>query len=523
MLQESLIYRLVYSIYSYIARISHDSVIITTLKKWGSSLRRIFSGSALIDITTREGAVNNAYETSVLYKAVDGLMNLPQRLLHPQYKKAEKVFAESRLFKVILFLADRIHLLAAAFVFIALIVPYDLWDNRYSMAAMILLVLLFFIRSVVEGRTGFRTAVINVYFILFMVSVLLALILSIMPSSSLRFLAFYLTCFMMVLVLVASVRTEKEITQALSLIAAGLTIAGLYGVYQYVTGVPVNPAWVDTKLNQGDMSRAYSFFNNPNDFAEVILVFSPFYFALMLNAKKLAGKALYLMMAAPPLLAMLLTKTRGAWVAIALAAAVYVFFQNKKLIPLFILLGAAAVPLLPNSILLRLRTFNFYDSSITTRLDIWKTVLPILKDYWFTGLGLGHETLLRVSKNYYIFVSKGAIPSHSHNLFLQLWLETGFPGIAAFIGLMLTTVKRVIRTAAHSANKAIRNILIAGLASLAGMLANGMIEYIWFDRRVMLFFWTSVGLILAALNISHGADAAPGMQEQPEQTGRDAA
>ena len=41
---------------------------------------------------------------------------------------------------------------------------------------------------------------------------------------------------------------------------------------------------------------------------------------------------------------------------------------------------------------------------------------------------------------------------------------------------------------------------------MAGILANGMIEYVWFDRRVMLFFWAAVGIILAAMVIRTTAD-----------------
>lgn len=473
---------------------------------------RLFSNSAVVNFTAREGAVNKGYEESILYKAVDGLLNLPQRLLHPLYLKAEGAFAESIAFKALRFLFSKLHILTACLLFIAIIAPYDYWNNMYSTLGLAVLLLLYFMKTIVEGCTGFKTAAFNVFLVLFIICVFLSEVFSIIPGDSLRFFAYYLTGFMMVLLLVLTLRTKKEISELLPVVLIGLAIAGLYGIYQYIIKVPVNPAWMDTDLNQGNMTRVYSVFQNPNDFAEIILLFVPFYFAMVFNSKKMLEKLFYLAMAVPPLLSILLTQARGAWVAIALAAFVYVFFQEKRLIPVGILLGLAAIPFLPQTIIMRLRSFNFADSSFQTRINIWKTVLPILKDYWFTGLGLGNDTLLRVSRNYYIYLSKGSIPSHSHNLFLQLWLETGFPGIVTFLGFILTTVKKSIRSIVQSEDKFIKNILIAGLASLTGILADGMVEYIWFDRRVMLFFWAVIGIILSTLYVQLSADKACGGQ-----------
>lgn len=512
MLQESLIYKFLYFIYSYFSTAWRESAVGRALKKCCAYLGRLFTNSAIVNFTTREGVVNKTYEESVLYRAVDGLLNLPQRILHPLYLKAEGAFSESIAFSALKYIFDRLHILTACLLFIAIIAPYDYWNNMYSTLGIAALLFLYFLKTIARGRTGFQTAAFNVFLVLFVICVFLSEVFSIMPADSLRFFGYYLTGFMMVLVLVLTLRTKKEISELLSIVLVGLTIAGLYGIYQYIIKVPVNPAWMDLDMNQGSMTRVFSFYNNPNDFAEIILIFVPFYFAMAFNAKQMLTKLFFLAASVPVLLSILLTQARGAWVAIALAAVVYVFFQEKRLIPLGILLAVAAVPFLPHSILMRLRSFNIADSSFQTRINIWKTVIPILKDYWFTGLGLGNDTLLLVSKNYYIYLSKGSIPSHSHNVFLQLWLETGFPGIVTFLGFILTTVKKSIRSVVQSKDKFIRNILIAGLASLTGILADGMVEYIWFDRRVMLFFWAVTGIILSTLYVQLTADKACGGQ-----------
>ena len=519
MIQESLIYKLITRILVFFNKFGQDSVIVKGLGRCGAFLGTLFSNSAAVNFVVREGALNRSYEGSVLFKMVDGLIRLPQRILHPIYKKAEMVFGESIFFRALVFLLNKLHLLTGGFLFIALVVPYKYWDNWYSTIAMIVLFFLYFLRTIVEGRTNFKTGAFNIFLVLFMICVLLAQIFSIMPNTSLRFLVFYLTCFLMVFIMIAVIRSKDELMQVLNMALAGLTIAGIYGVYQYIIKVPVNPTWIDTKINQGNLTRVFSFFNNPNDFAEVILIFVPFYCAAFFNTKNVFARLIYLAMAVPPVLSMLMTLSRGAWVSLALAAVIYVFFKEKRLIPVFFLLGIAAVPFLPQSILLRLRTLmNPADSSYSTRIEIWQTIAPILKDYWLTGLGLGNETLLRVSKNYYSFIAKGSIPSHSHNLYLQIWVEIGIFGITSFLAFILTTVKKSIKSIVHPGDEGIKNVLIAGLASLAGLLANGMIEYVWFDRRVMLFFWAAVGIILAALVIQAKVDTVnpKSAEEKPE-------
>lgn len=503
MLQESLVYKMIYCILSYFASIWQNSLTAHLLNKTGTALKAAFSGSKIVNLFKREGLITRSYNNSLLYNLVDGLLSLPQRTLHPFYKKAEPVFMESFSFKALTFLLKKLHLLIAAFLFIALIIKDTSWYNIYSTAAVIAILIMFFIRTILEGRTGFKAAALNVFLILFAVCIILAEMFSIMPGASLRFLVFHFTCFLLVVLLVSTIRTGKDMSELLAIVLTGVTIAGLYGIYQYFAGIPVNVAWIDPTVNQGNMTRVYSFFANPNNFAEIIILFMPFYFAAFFNTKKPCKKLIYIAMAVPPFAALLMTLSRSAWLAFAMAALVYVWFKEKKLLLLFLLLGISALPFLPPSILLRIKTMvNPFDSSLSTRTSIYKTISPILKDFWFTGLGLGNETLLRVSRNYSSYMPKGSIPSHTHNLYLQIWIETGIPGIIAFLAFIFSTVKKTVQyVISSSKDHYINNILISCLSSLVAILAMGMVEYVWFYPRVMLFFWVVIGITLAALHI----------------------
>ena len=302
-------------------------------------LHALFAGSVIAGFIARESAISRIWGDSAAFRFADGLVGLPQRIFHPLYKKSEDIFRQSLLFGVIVYILDRLHLLVAFFLFFALVARGESWNNLYSTVILVFLLLLYFLRTVIDGETGFYLKVFNVFLLLFVVCVILAEIFSIMPKSSLRFLAFYLTCFILVLLLMATIRTREQLTAAMFVILAGMTLCGLYGIYQNFKGVPVNPSWVDTTVNAGTMSRVYSTFMNPNNFAEIIVLLLPFYLAAAFNAKGLFMKLLYLALAVPPFISLLLTLSRSAWIGFAVAFLVYVFFKEKKLIPVFILLG----------------------------------------------------------------------------------------------------------------------------------------------------------------------------------------
>lgn len=505
MLQESLIYKCIYAMWDYLCRSYNESLIVLAFRKLWAVLSGLFSSSAILRFIGREGFITRTWSESYIFRLADALVNLPQRMLHPLYKKAGAAFTESFFFKIILLVLNRLHMLVAFFLFVMLIVPHKYWNNVYSLAVVLILLLLFFLKTVVEGRTGFHLKIFNVFLLLFVLCVILAEVFSIIPKESLRFLAFYFTCFIMVLLLMGSVRNRDELSAVIAVILAGMTISGLYGMYQKVVGIPVNPSQIDITLNEGALSRVYSAFENPNNFAAAIIMLLPFYMALALNIRNFLMKLFILALALPPLISLTFTLSRSGWIGFAVAVLVFVFFKEKRLIPVFILLGILAFPFLPQSIYRRILTItNPADTSSSTRLDEYRTVLPILKNHWFAGLGLGNVTLVKVIPNYFIFIKGGKILQHSHNLYLQIWFEMGIAGILSFLAFLASTVKRSIKAIYSSEDRQVNNILIAGVSSLAGILVMGFADYVWFYPRVMLIFWVVIGLMLAALSILAG-------------------
>ena len=237
---------------------------------------------------------------------------------------------------------------------------------------------------------------------------------------------------------------------------------------------------------------------NPNNFAEFLIIILPLSVAYILNCKDDTKRLMFTLIILPCFLAIILTSSRSAYLAIGGCVATFVFIGNKKLIPLFILLFIMSIPFIPQSIIDRLLTIG-KDSSSQYRILIWIGSLKTLADHWLHGIGIGPGAFSSVFPSY--VAANVATVRHAHNLFLQIWIEMGIFGVVAFIVLIFNTLKSCIVNSINTEFK----YYYAGLASsLVGILMIGMVEYVWFYPRDMFSFWILMGLIFATNKISTG-------------------
>ena len=501
MLQDSLIYNWICRLCAFLGKYVRQSFTARCLFKIGRAVKAAFGGSGIANFVSRDGTIGRSAEDSLFYRLLDGLLNLPARILQRPYLKCKSALKASALMRLLSYLLDRLHVLIALFLAVALLVRHSNWYNKYTTMAMLAFFVLFLARTVRDGGKGRYTKALDVFLVLFAVCVAASFVFSILPSSGMNFLGFYFSSFILVFLLVATIQTKDQLMTVLKVVLSALTLCSLYGIYQGIMGVPVKPSEVDLLLNEGMPGRVFSTMGNPNNFGEILVMLLPFYLAVVFNARNALPKLFFLALAVPPLVALGMTYFRTGWIGFVVAVFVFVFFKDIRLIPVMLVLCALVVPFLPTSIYRRILTiFNPEDTSASYRIDIYRTLLPILKDYWVTGLGLGNETLKSVARNYYLFTK--AIPPHSHNVYLQVWFEMGIAGILSLLAFLGSVIKRSMKAVYSAIDMQMKNVLIAGLSSLAGIMVISLAEYVWFYPRTMLIFWAVAGIILAALNIS---------------------
>jgi putative inorganic carbon (HCO3(-)) transporter len=202
---------------------------------------------------------------------------------------------------------------------------------------------------------------------------------------------------------------------------------------------------------------------------------------------------------------LVLTKSRGGW--LAAAAALFVLLAGRwrwawALLPLAALgVGLLAWRLGPAALLDALSTGGGALSGWDSRVEIWSRAIYMIQDFPFTGVGAG--TFGRVADILYPFflIGPDAQIPHAHNLFLQVAVDLGIPGLVAFLAILLLAAWCGVSSARayrRVGQGGLSLLAWAGLAGLAGMIVHGMVDATtWVVGRGAFVPWVVIGLLVA--------------------------
>lgn len=404
---------------------------------------------------------------------------------------------------IISFLCGRLPVVIGVGAGLLFVIPHDYFNNMYSVLMMLALTVLVFV-AVLTGRCeGPSMRGLSGYALVFALMVVVSAVFSSSFSTSLKYVLFYMAAFMGFMLTRTALHSRKDVLVFTVILLLAVTVSGLYGCYQSIVGVPINYSQVDLTTNANLPGRVYSFFENANNFAEILILTLPFFMALFFLAPNRYVKLAVLVCAVPPALSLLFTYSRGGWVAFAAGVLVFFFFTYRWVVPALCVAAVAMMPALPSTIRQRIiSAFTGEDASIAYRGSIRETMLPVLALYWPFGSGLGSETVRSVITKYYdthteVQMMTKAVAPHAHNIFLQLWGEMGALGVTSFCGTMIAFFRRCLRNVFDKPRE-VKFMAAAGFAAIAGSLVIGLVEYIWFYPRVFLLFWLVVGITLQA-------------------------
>ena len=378
--------------------------------------------------------------------------------------------------------------------------PDRLWRNPFGLALGGMLFLVMLLDAWAQDRRPFRVRNLGLWFFAFFFAAALGVLTARDNGEALRVFCFYLTAALFAAGAVGTVTNRGRLMSILGFVYLTLLLTALYAVVQRIQGVEVSASLTDLKTNAGMPGRVYSTLENPNNYAEFIVLTFPVSLVFCTNIVDRRWKTLCTATLAVPMAALLMTYSRSGWVSFALAAAVFIALWEKRLLPLMALAALAAVPVLPDSIFNRILTIgSTADSSNAYRLFIWASALKMIRDCGLTGIGLGPGNFIPLYHFYSYPTARTAY--HSHMLYLEVWLEMGLFGIVSFLMLYLGVIRRGIR-AAKEADPLLRSVLIACVSSLAGVSFVSGVEFIWFYPRILYAFFILLGITLAAVKLA---------------------
>ncbi len=334
----------------------------------------------------------------------------------------------------------------------------------------------------------------------FMLILLLAIfgvcsVTSLAPMASLKIFMVYLPFIAFVFLVIRALNTEDKIKTAITVFATAGLFVSLYGIYQQFFGDNLGHAWLDDEMFEAITVRVYSTLENPNVLGEYLLLVLPLCAGMVWGCKKWLSKLYFGGIFCVATLCMIFTQSRGCWLGLLFAAAIFIVLVDKRFIILGVI-GLCALPfVLPESIITRFTSIgDLSDSSSSYRMYIWLGTINMLKDFWMYGIGLGSTAYNQV---YPFYSFSNIIAPHAHNLYLQIMCETGITGLIVFLLFIFITLKKIY-LGFLADKKGLYGILCASvIAGLLGFLLQGMFDYVWYNYRVFLIFWIFIGIGIA--------------------------
>ena len=286
-------------------------------------------------------------------------------------------------------------------------------------------------------------------------------------------------------------------------IAAGLVLLGIFLAFV----APFTVTWDPNKLFglAGFYNQTWPHIpkdTNPNILAGALAPIVPISLAMLVrNEYRL--RTLGAVALAPILVMLALLQSRGALFALAVGIALWVTLYRRWVLPL-LLIGLLAFLIIndamggPTLAQLLYGDINtptaLSTNSFVQRQDLWVQSLFLIRQHPLFGIGLGAYTQVAPSAWPYSAAHPGPVQNHTHNLFLQIALDTGVIGLAAFVVLLFYAFRSAWRASSRGINA---DLAIGVLAGLTVIVVHGMGDVIvWGTSKSSMVLWVLFALAI---------------------------
>lgn len=204
--------------------------------------------------------------------------------------------------------------------------------------------------------------------------------------------------------------------------------------------------------------------------------------------------------------AVLLSFSRAGWITLGAVVVFVALFTAYRWQTILAVVGAAVVAVVSSAgirrrILVELNPTSIHNSA-STRIQLWRSTLNLLRHHPLTGSGLAgfKQALLPYQVRGYV---TGSI--YPHDIVLNFWVETGLLGLIAFVWLCVL----IARTSIGGLRRDpwTRAFCIGVLGLLVAIVVHGAVDVPYFKNDQALAFWAILGIQVGLL--SAGA-ATPG-------------
>jgi putative inorganic carbon (HCO3(-)) transporter len=139
---------------------------------------------------------------------------------------------------------------------------------------------------------------------------------------------------------------------------------------------------------------------------------------------------------------LVLTQSRGALIALSVTMIAMVVLRWRRgwaIIPAAILAGFLARVIYNVDQIVDLLSSGVSLSGVESRVEVWSRAISMAEDFSITGIGMGAFQEV-VDLLYPLYLELPGSVDHAHNLFLQVVVDLGIPGLIAWISILLVII-----------------------------------------------------------------------------------
>ena len=309
----------------------------------------------------------------------------------------------------------------------------------------------------------------------------------------------WLTPMLLFFVVINCIDDLKDIKLLITLMGLAIIVVGCLSIKDYLRlGYDVDNR-IDGLMGQANELGAF--------LAQYVFVFLGL--ALIGREAKIK-KLFYFIVIGVGVIAMLLTFSRGAYIAFAVAFIAMVFFKSRLLaIPLVLIFYLLGMLFLPATVMERVSmTFEANDdvsavkleSSAQSRMVIWQGALKMIADNPL--FGVGYAAFPSVITDY--------IPERkdAHNMYLLIAGEMGLLSLAVFAWLFFRIIRNTVRTYKDTNDDFIKALAYGYIFCLVCVLIVNMFGSRLERAELTTFFWTIIAaLSWARINLKANGEA----------------
>lgn len=310
-----------------------------------------------------------------------------------------------------------------------------------------------------------------------------------------RWFAVWLLNFLAFIAITIGIEHKKCVYLILGALGLYSIAENLYSLYQLLYLIPAD--WVP------NMQRSYGFYGSPSRvllYGTFLVMMIPTSLVIMLN-KEFPNwlRCIYSFNFLTTFIGMGTNKSRSGWLinALSILGIGYLYRQYwsrfKYIVGAIIIALVVAFAMSPHYMdRLESSVNTTTDGSNLGRIYVWKSGINIAKEYPILGIGPGEFTKYYVDYDYINPLEEQKLP-HTHNNFLQIFVESGIVGLLGFLVFIVSYGFSLVKQLVRRQNP---YDLLSLTLLISYVVLVGCIDYSWWGGKdTSFFFWLLIGIM----------------------------